>query len=183
MTQQTAIRPAGASAVDLFAPRGATSPAAQAAATGTAQVQRPKSKLWANVGRKIVTTDANGVEVVDFVAMPSNLAIDTMAKREYPWLFDMKGNRREYTKPLTEAQVVLKEAIDLSNALWDMVNGFGMDSLEPGQSVELEGFTIVLSRVDDRVATAPQELPGTADKLAAMRGLMGGLAPKTDTAG
>ena len=147
------IRPQGT--MNLFSGnRGAqTAPAA-----ADTPEERPQSKVWLNIGymttREIITgTGKNAVKetVEELVSFPVNLAIDTMRKREYPW---RKG------KVLTPAQKDLKDMIDASNLLLDIVQN-AAESMEPGTSQTMDGFSIVLQRLDEATeeeeGAAPEE--------------------------
>lgn len=129
-------------------------------------VERVRSKVWANVGVPSYETDANGEYVLDkkknripngFVYLPINLGIDTMRKREYPW----RAGRK-----LSPAQVKLKDEIDASNLLLEILQGAAAKMEEDSSNV-LSEFVVVLQRLPDDVDPdeqdqAPEENSRTA---------------------
>jgi hypothetical protein len=165
MSTANAIRPVGA--LNLFAqaagpaaiaPLGANNvtPIAGAAETTAAPV-RVRSKVWLNIGPVITVKDADGNDVQEQTSFPVNLAIDTMRKRNYPWDYDNQGRFRKHSKPLTKNQLDMKDVIDASNMLHDIVMS-AAGRMEPGTSADLPEFKVTLQRLHDDIdPDAPEE--------------------------
>jgi hypothetical protein len=169
----TSIRPMGALNLFQAAPAVAqaqaeTAIAAGVEATTTERAPRKRSSIWLNIGPMTTTKDAEGNEVQDQVSMPINLAIDTMRKREYPWNFDAQGRARKHTKPLTKGQLEMKDSIDASNLMLDMLLE-AASHMEPGTSNVLNRFAVVLQRnfgEDDAEAVDQNAEPDADSKTA-----------------
>jgi len=98
------------------------------------------AEIWLNVGVLVETTDPDtGEKVQEHLTLPVNLAIDTMRKREVP-------NR----KPTTAKAKQFLDRIIASNELLEGLQKASA-ALEPGETITLEGFTLQLQRVNEKV--------------------------------
>ena len=137
MTVNT-LRPQGA--LNLFGTANAvtTAGAADAADNGSTNAdaeQRPRSKVWLNIGPLVGDGDQ--------VALPTNIAIDTMRLRGYPWEYDMRGRKRIYNRPLSPAQREMKDQIDASNKLLELLQGIASEL----QAKHPEGISQVVTEL------------------------------------
>ena len=112
--------------------------------------ERPQSEIWLNVGVMVKTIDPEtSEEVEELLTLPVNLAIDTMKKREIP-------NR----KPTTAKAKQYRDRAVASNQLLDFIQKASAN-LEPGATLELQGFTLQLQRVnakeDEMAGTDPND--------------------------
>ena len=112
--------------------------------------ERPQSEIWLNVGVMVKTIDPEtSEEVEELLTLPVNLAIDTMKKREIP-------NR----KPTTAKAKQYRDRAVASNQLLDFIQKASAN-LEPGATLELQGFTLQLQRVntkeDETAGTDPND--------------------------
>ena len=161
MAVQGAIRPTNMGAgVNLFA-----QPQGQQAPNATAE-ERPKSKVWLNIGRYTAVYDPETKEEIgqELVSFPVNLPIDTMRPRPYPW---------RQGKVLTAAQKELKDLIDASNTMLEMLQTISMTQVEPGTSLDITGtFAVVLQRVADDVVEDENAVPEEHTKSAQIAGML-----------
>ena len=104
---------------------------------------RPKAKLWVNVGYH-----HNG----KFVNLPLGMPIDTMEPEK------VRGSNEDWLK-LTAARNALLEALK--------AHGF---NLEPGQEVEIPNLTIMLRRVNEQTEIAAENNKYAVDLAALFAG-------------
>lgn len=101
--------------------------------------ERPQSQLWLNVGVMVKTIDPETGEPVDeLLTLPVNLAIDTMKKREIP-----------NNKPKTAKAKQYRDRAIASNQLLEMIQK-AAENLEPGASMDMQGFTLQIQRVNEK---------------------------------
>lgn len=161
--------------------------AAQGALIGAAQTQEPaprrNSKVWLNVGymTQIPNPDAPGEMMEELVSLPSNIAIDTMRKREYPWNFDTQGRPREYRKPLSIAQKEMKDMIDASNLLLEVLQA-ASERMEGGTSQVMPEFSIVMQKLYDEEQAEDDTPAPTSSRMGQISALFTGAAGGTGAA-
>ena len=96
---------------------------------------KPKAKFWINVGIKIKKSDGT----FEFISLPVGIAADTMRRNTIP------ANRSEYATKLTKQNQLLDDALSV------------FESLEPGQSMEVESIVGQFYRMKDEEVTELDE--------------------------
>ena len=100
---------------------------------------RPQSEIWLNVGVMVKTINPDtGDEEMELLTLPVNLAIDTMKKREIPT-----------NKPKTAKAKQYRDRAIASNQLLEMIQK-AAENLEPGASMDMQGFTLQIQRVNEK---------------------------------
>ena len=96
---------------------------------------KPKAKFWINVGIKIKKSDGT----FEFISLPVGIAADTMRRNTVP------ANKSEYATKLTKQNQLLDDALSV------------FESLEPGQSMEVESIVGQFYRMKDEEVTELDE--------------------------
>ena len=96
---------------------------------------KPKAKFWINVGIKIQKSDGTS----EFISLPVGIAADTMRRNTIP------ANKSEYAVKLTKQNQLLDDALSV------------FESLEPGQSIEVESIVGQFYRMKDEEVTELDE--------------------------
>ena len=96
---------------------------------------KPKAKFWINVGIKIKKSDGT----FEFISLPVGIAADTMRRNTIP------TNKSEYAVKLTKQNQLLDDALSV------------FESLEPGQSIEVESIVGQFYRMKDAEETELDE--------------------------
>ena len=96
---------------------------------------KPKAKFWINVGIKIKKSDGT----FEFISLPVGIAADTMRRNTIP------TNKSEYAVKMTKQNQLLDDALSV------------FESLEPGESMEVESIVGQFYRMKDEEVTELDE--------------------------
>ena len=96
--------------------------------------ERPKAKLWLNVGIEVPFINEDGEQDVEFISLPFGLALD-----------QMKPSRVTNNESLTSQRNAAK------NRLLENLIQYGLESINPGEDNLLDGLQVRLRHVSDEI--------------------------------
>lgn len=103
------------------------------AAASSNNSDKPKAKIWLNIGIPIKVKNENGEVVEELLTLPYNLAIDTMKPAEVP------------TRAKTAKGKLHQQRIIARNQMLERLQKMG-EKLEAGEHIEIEGFALQLQK-------------------------------------
>lgn len=123
-------------ASDLF--QSAQRPAGSNAQGG--QEDRPQAEIWLNIGVKVkVLNPDTGEQEDELLTFPVNLPLDTMRKREVPNRAPKTAKAKQFRDRAIASNQMLEQILKVASGL------------EPGGIMDLDGFTLQLQRVSEKI--------------------------------